>query len=185
MSAETKGELRERRRIVSRHERRRWDGDDGEEGEAGTGNTERRETECVRKGGVEWGRMKPRKLSTNDLERFGGTSRAASRSSDFVPIDLRSEPDGEQVSGSEVGSSSASASGLAELDPSREPVADEHWETTVGESTNGPSRLGTTTPTCSTFIMQSNARGGTLASSTLRMTLTDWDRSKDRSVGPT
>lgn len=120
--------------------------------------------------------MKPRKFSTNDRERFGGTSRAASRSSDFVPIDLGSEPDGESVSGSEDGSSSASASGLVALDPSREPVADEHWETTVGES-NEPSRLGTTTPTCSTLVMQSNARGGTLASSTLRVTLTDWDRS--------
>jgi hypothetical protein len=172
MSAETKGELRERRRMVSRHERRRWDGDDGVEvdGEVGAGNTERRETESVRNGGVEWGRMKPRKLSTNDRERFGGTSRAASRSSDFVPKNLGSEP---EVSGSEDGNSSASASGLAELDPSREPVADEH---TVGES-NELSRLGTTTPTCSTFMMQSNARGGTLACCTLRVALTGWDRS--------
>jgi hypothetical protein len=54
MSAETKGELRERRRIDSRHERRRRDGDDevDVDGEEGAGNTERRETESVRIGGV-------------------------------------------------------------------------------------------------------------------------------------
>ena len=124
MSTETRGALRERRRIESRHEKRRWDGDDGEDvdDEVGEGNTERRETESVRIGGGEWGRMNPRKLSTKDRERFGGSSRAASRPSEH----LGSEPDGEQVSGSEDGSSSASASGLAALDPSRETVADEH-----------------------------------------------------------
>ena len=77
MSEVTKGALRERRRIDARHERRRrWDGDEGldvDDG-VGAGNTERRETECVRNGGAGWGRMKPRKLSTKDRERFGGTS---------------------------------------------------------------------------------------------------------------
>jgi hypothetical protein len=129
MSEETKGELRERRRMDVRHEKRRWDGDEGidvDDDGVGVGSKERRETEYVRNGGVEWGRMKPRKLSTKDRERFGGTSRAASRSSVLVPKDLGSELDGEQVSGSEDGSSSASASGLAALEPSREPVADEH-----------------------------------------------------------
>lgn len=55
MSAETKGELRERRRIDSRHERRRWDGDGGVDvgDEVGVGNTERRVTESVRIGGAE------------------------------------------------------------------------------------------------------------------------------------
>jgi hypothetical protein len=76
MSEETKGELRERRRMDARHERRRWDGDEGVDVDdgVGAGNTERRETECVRNGGTEWGRMKPRKPSTNDRERLGGTS---------------------------------------------------------------------------------------------------------------
>ena len=76
MSEETKGELRERRRMDARHETRRWDGDEGVDVDdgVGAGNTERRETECVRNGGTEWGRMKPRKLSTNDRERLGGNS---------------------------------------------------------------------------------------------------------------
>jgi hypothetical protein len=85
----------------------------------GAGHTERRETESVRTGGLEWGRMNPRKFSTKDRERFGG-------SSGFVTADLGSEPDDEQVSGSEDGSSSVYSSGLAALDPSREPEADEH-----------------------------------------------------------
>jgi len=97
------------------------DVDDG----VGAGNTDRRETESVRTGGVVWGSMNPRKFSTKDRERFGGTSRAASRSSGFVTADLGSEPDDEQVSGSEDGSSSVYSSGLAAFDPSREPVADE------------------------------------------------------------
>jgi hypothetical protein len=54
MSDETKGELRERRRIDSRHEKRRCDGDDGVDVDNGVeaGNTEMRETESVRTGGV-------------------------------------------------------------------------------------------------------------------------------------
>ncbi len=97
MSEETKGELRERRRMDVRHEKRRWDGDEGvdvDDGGVGAGSKERRETEYVRNGGVEWGRMKPRKLSTKDRERFGGTS-PARRSSVLVPKDLGSELDGE------------------------------------------------------------------------------------------
>lgn len=172
MSAETKGELRDRRRIESRQKWRRWDGDDGVDVEDGVdaGNTDRRETESVRTGGLEWGRMNPRKFSTKDRERFGGTSRTASSSSGFVMTDLGSELDGdsEQASGSEDGSSSTSARGLA-FDPSREPVADEHWETTVGES-NKQSGLG---DTCSILVMQSNASvGGTLHSCALRVDLT-------------
>jgi hypothetical protein len=137
------------------------------------GNTDRRETESVRSGGVEWGRMNPRKFSTKDRERFGGASRAASNSSGFAMAALESEldGDGEQASGREHGSSRASASGLAAFDPSREPVADEHWETTVGES-NKQSGLGAT-PTCSTLVMQSNASvGGTLHGCALRVILT-------------
>ena len=136
------------------------------------GNTESRETESVRTGGVVWGRMNPRKFSTRDLERFGGTSRAASRSSGFVTTDLWSEPGDKLGSASEVGSSSVSASGLAAFDPSREPVADEHWEAlpTVGES-NKHSGLGTT-PTCSTVVIQSNASvGGALLCCALRVAL--------------
>lgn len=113
--------------------------------------------------------MKPRKFSTRDRERFGGTSRAASRSSGFVD-DLGSEPGDKLGSASKDGSSSVSASGLAVNDPSREPVADEHWEITVGESnkTSGPG----TTPTCSTLVMQSNASvGGALPGCTLRVAL--------------
>ena len=139
----------------------------------GAGNTDRRETESVRSGGVEWGRMNPRKFSTKDRERFGGTSRPASSSSGFVKAGLESELNGdsEQASGREDGSSSASASGLAAFDPSREPVADEHWETTVGES-NKQSGLGAT-PTCSILVMQSSASvGGTLYSCALRVDLT-------------
>jgi len=116
--------------------------------------------------------MNPRKFSTKDRERFGGTSRPASSSSGFVMTGFESELDGdsEQASGSEDGSSSASASGLA-FDPSREPVADEHWETTVGES-NKQSGLGAT-PSCSTLVMQSNASvGGILHSCALRVDLT-------------
>ena len=125
----------------------------------------------MRTGGVEWGRINPRKFSIRERERFGGTSRAASRSSDFVTPDLGSELDGEQASGSEDGSSSAPASGLAVFDPSREPVIDEHWETTVGDS-NEQSGLGAT-PTCSTLVMQSNASvGGTLHDGALRVALT-------------
>lgn len=122
MSAVMKGELRERYRMDSRQRIRRWEGDDGVDGE-GAGNTESRETESVRTGGVVWGRMNPRKFSTRDRERFGGTSRAASRSSGFVAADLGSEPGDELES---ARSSSVSASGLAGFDPSREPVADEH-----------------------------------------------------------
>ena len=143
------------------------DVDDGE----GAGNTESRETESVRTGGVVWGRMNPRKFSTRDRERFGGTSRAASRSSGFVAADLGSEPRDELGSTNKDGSSSVSASGLAVFDPPREPVADEHWESTVGES-NKHSGLGTT-PTCSTLVIQSSASvGGALLGCTLRVALT-------------
>jgi hypothetical protein len=94
------------------------------------------------------------------------------------PKDLGSEPDGRHVSGNEDGSSSASASGLAALDPSREPVADEHWERTVGES-NKPSGLGTggIITTCPAPVTQSNASTGTLAGRALRVALPDWNRS--------
>lgn len=54
ISAVTKGELRERRRMESRQRIRRWEGDDDgdvDDGE-GAGNTESRETESVRTGGV-------------------------------------------------------------------------------------------------------------------------------------
>jgi len=123
--------------------------------------------------------MKPRKLSTKDRERFGGTSRGASRSSVLLPKDFGSEGDGEHVSGSEDGSSSASASGLAALDPPREPVPDEHWEMTVVGESNNPSGLGTggTIAICSALITQSNPSTGTLTGRALRVALTDWVRS--------
>jgi hypothetical protein len=120
--------------------------------------------------------MNPRTFSTKDRERFGGTSRTSSRSSGLGPRDLGSEPDDEHVSGREDGSSTASVSGLAAFDPTREPVDDEHWETTIGES-NKPSGLGTsdTTPTCSTLVIQSNAsaKGTTLSGRALREILMD------------
>ena len=49
ISEETKGKLRERRRIDVRHERQRWDGDEGVDVDdgVGAGNTESRETVCA------------------------------------------------------------------------------------------------------------------------------------------
>ena len=168
ISAETKGELRERRRRDSRQRLRRRTGDDGEDG---AGNRGRRETESVRTGGLELGRINPRKLSIKDRERFGGSdSRAASRSSEPVSIDLSSEPDGEEESGREGGNSSTSDRGLAALEPARDPVVDEHWEITIGES-NKPSVLGTMvgTPSCSTLVMHSSTSAGdTLPCNALR-----------------
>jgi len=104
--------------------------------------------------------MNPRKLSTKDLERFGGASRAARRSSDFGSGGLISEID-EPMMGTVDGNSSASTSGLVAFDPSREPVDDEHCEMTNGESKK-QSGLGAsgTTPTGSTVVTQSNASGG-------------------------
>ena len=116
----------------------------------------------MRMGGFELGRMNPRKLSTKDRERFGNTSREVSRSPAFVSWGL--ETDGEQESS---GRSSASANGLAALELPRDPVTDEHWEVTIGESNKSPG-LGTTTPS-STLVMQSSAStGGPLSGCGLR-----------------
>jgi len=107
----------------------------------------------VRTGGFELGRMNPRKLSTKDRERFGGTSRKVSRSPAFLGTDL----DGEHESG---GSSSASANGLAALELPRDPVIDEHWEVTIGESNKSPGLCTRETIPSSTLVMHSSASAG-------------------------
>lgn len=111
----------------------------------------------MRTGGFELGRMNPRKLSTKDRERFGGTSRRVSRSPAFASWGLGTGLDGEQESG---GSSSASANGLAPLELPRDPVTDEHWEVTIGESNKSLGLCVRGTIPSSTPVNSSASIGG-------------------------